>query len=79
MIKAVKFSASWCNPCKTLTKVLEGKSYEEVDIEDNMEDARRLGIRNVPTLVFFKNDKEVERVSGVISAEKFDEIIEKYS
>ncbi len=79
MIKIQQFSAGWCHPCRTLTKNLEGKGVEYIDVEDNMELSAKYGIKNLPTLMFFKDGELVEKSVGVISAEKFDEIVSKYS
>lgn len=79
MIKVKKWSASWCKNCDTLDKMLAGKEYEKIDVEENMDDARKLNIRNLPCIIFYKDGEIVERITGLFSAEKFDEIIEKYS
>ncbi len=59
--------------------MLQGKEYTEVDIEENMDECRELNIKQLPTVIFFKDGEAVERITGLFSAEKFDEIIEKYS
>ena len=79
MIKVQQFSGSWCHPCKMLTKNLEGKEIEYIDVEDNIELSAKYGIKNLPTLMFFKDGELVEKSVGVITAEKFDEIINKHS
>jgi len=78
MITVKKYSASWCFPCKQLDKNLEGKKYEIVDVEDNIEESALFGIRNLPTVIFFKDGEIVERKVGIFSAQEFDEIIEKW-
>lgn len=78
MIKVKQFSASWCSGCKVLSKNLEGKDIEYIDIEDNIELSAKLGVRQIPMLAFYKDDLLLERKVGVISAKEFDEIIEKY-
>jgi thioredoxin 1 len=79
MIKVQKWGGSWCESCKTLSKILQEKDIEEVDVEENMDEARKLNIRHLPVTIFFKDGEAVERITGLFSAEKFDEIIEKYS
>lgn len=78
MIKVKQFSASWCASCKILSKNLEGKDIEYIDIEDNIELSAKLGVKSIPMLVFYKDNLLLERKVGVISAKEFDEIIEKY-
>ena len=55
-----KFSASWCNPCKQLSKTLEGADLGcevvEIDIDSNIELCEKYNIRGVPTLVFLGSD-----------------------
>jgi thioredoxin 1 len=70
----VDFSASWCQPCKalapTIDKVAEdyrGKlAVYKVDIDNAQETASSFGILQVPTCIFFKSGKEVDRFYGNI-------------
>lgn len=66
--RVLKFSASWCNPCKNLAKTLEtvetSVPIHEIDIDDNQEQAREFGIRSVPTLVMLDGNVEMKRVSN---------------
>ena len=78
MVTVKLFSAKWCNSCSILSKNLEGKDIEYIDIEDNIELSAKLGVRQIPMLVFYKDDLMVERKVGIISAKEFDEIIEKW-
>ena len=58
-MRILKFYATWCVPCKALSKYLESSrdiriincNIEEVDIEKNMETAIEYGVRSVPTMV----------------------------
>jgi thioredoxin 1 len=62
-MKLLKFSASWCGPCKMLTKVMESVEFpytvEEVDIEGNEELVAKYGVRGVPTLILLDDNNEV--------------------
>ena len=70
----VKYSASWCNPCKTLGKVLSEMSDEELsgfrvaDLDCEEDEFIHLcdesKIRNLPTLFFYVDGNLVKRVSG---------------
>ena len=75
-IMVLKFSASWCAPCKMLSKVIESIDtdipFEEIDIDENQEYAKQFGIRGVPTLIMVDRDPiaglyEIKRKSGLIS------------
>lgn len=65
-MKVLKFEATWCAPCKSLTKLLESFDTEmyiqKVDIDENVDLVRDYGIRSVPTLVMLDDDGvEVKR------------------
>ena len=83
MIKIVDFYATWCGPCKVLSKTLEeikelpDVTIEKVNIEDNLELTEQYKVRSVPTLVFFKNNEMKATTVGAISKEKLMSIIDK--
>ena len=68
MKKIVRFTASWCGPCKALAKNLEVANIEMpievVDIDIQNEMAVEFGIRSVPTLVMMDGNTEVKRMIG---------------
>mgnify|MGYP006296402319 CR=1 FL=1 len=70
MRRVIKFSASWCNPCKTLAKTLEEVKtdipIESYDIDDNEQYAKEFNIRSVPTLIMMDENVEVKRKSGAM-------------
>lgn len=67
--KILKFSATWCQPCKMLTQSLKNVDLsvpvEETDIDENRDLAIKFGIRGVPTLVYVRDDVEVARLVGM--------------
>lgn len=78
----VDFYATWCVPCQMLTPILVqiDKENEEVEIfkvnvDENQETAIRYDIVSVPTLIFFKDGKEIDRQIGLVEKEKLEEII----
>ena len=68
----VDFSASWCQPCKALAPTIDKVAGEytgkldvyKVDIDNAQEVAASFGIMSVPTCIFFRDGKEVDRFLG---------------
>jgi len=69
----IDFWATWCGPCKRLGPIIEELAAEydgkaivgKCDIEENDDLTEQFGIMNVPTVVFLKDGKEVDRVVGL--------------
>ena len=79
-MKILRFTASWCEPCKALSKTIDRIDTEVpiqvIDIDDEPELAQHFGIRSVPTLVKIDEDKkEVERMVGMASQAELDKFI----
>lgn len=78
MIEVLKFSASWCTPCKVLAATLKDvEGITNVDIDQNRQLAIDHNVRSVPTLVFLKDGVEVDRTTGSIPLAKYEEIINR--
>ena len=71
----VDFGAEWCGPCKALAPMVAelAEAYKEQAViaacvvEENNDIAVRYSIRNIPTVIFFKDGKEVGRQVGAIA------------
>ena len=83
-LTVVDFWATWCGPCKMIAPILEeivaetGLPLGKVNVDEQRELAIRYGIQFIPTLVFFKNGKEINRVTGFAEKGKLLQIINQY-
>lgn len=81
----VDFWAEWCAPCKAVTPILEELSEKyrgkitvaKVNVDQNANIAVRYGILNIPTLIFFKNGQEVDRLVGLQPKAQLDAKFQK--
>jgi thioredoxin 1 len=77
MKRILRFTASWCQPCKTMSKLLEEMNtnipIEVVDIDVHSEIAIEYGVRSVPTLVMKDSNIEVKRMVGLKSKQQLAE------
>ena len=78
----VDFWATWCGPCRSLIPQLESLSGEydniqfvKVNVDENREFAMGMGIRSVPTVIFFNGEQEISRLIGVNPPERYREIL----
>ncbi len=83
----VDFWAEWCGPCRMIGPIVEELANDyadkavmvKVDVDSNSGVAQKFGIRNIPTLLFFKNgeqlDKQVGAVSKSVLAAKIDAML----
>jgi thioredoxin 1 len=80
----VDFFAEWCGPCKTMAPILQEVKSKlgdkatiiKVDIDKNESAANAFHVRSVPTLIVFKDGKQVWKQSGVVPANELIKVIE---
>ncbi len=80
----VDFFATWCGPCKMLGPVLEEISEElpddrmiaKLDIDQNVDIARKYGVMSVPTMIVFKKGKALAKMVGLHPKEDVIELFE---
>ncbi|MEZ5084017.1 MAG: thioredoxin [Bacteroidales bacterium] len=72
-VALVDFWAAWCGPCRVLGPIVDEIADEigdkakicKVDVDKNQQTARKYGIRNIPTVLLFKDGKPVDKFVGV--------------
>ena len=81
----VDFYADWCGPCKMMAPVVTqlAEEYEgravvgKVNTDEEQELAIRYRVMNIPTVLFFKDGREIERRVGVMPPDAFVQILEE--
>jgi thioredoxin 1 len=82
----VDFYADWCGPCRAIAPIVEEIARElsdrlkvvKLDVDQNPQTAMQYGVQSIPTLIIFKNGKEVERLIGYMSKAKLMSKIEPH-
>ena len=81
----VDFWAAWCGPCRMVGPIIDELSEEyegkaiigKIDIDSNQQYAAQFGVRNIPTVLVFKDGELVDRKVGVSSKNDYAEAINK--
>jgi thioredoxin 1 len=81
----VDFWASWCAPCKAVSPLLDAIAEEydgkirvgKVNVDDNPATPSKYGVRGIPTIILFKDGKEMDRVVGAVPKAQLEDLIKK--
>ncbi|RAJ09111.1 thioredoxin [Arenibacter echinorum] len=82
----VDFHADWCGPCKMLAPILKQVKDEmgnalkivKIDVDKNQSLASTYQVRGVPTMLLFKNGKQVWRQSGVLQKNDIVRVVQQH-
>ena len=78
------FWAEWCGPCRLVSPIIDELSEEyegrvnigKMNVDENDEVISQFGIRNIPTILFFKNGQLADKIVGAMPKDKFVEKID---
>lgn len=84
-ITIVDFFATWCMPCRALAPILENAKGElgdkvnvvKIDVDESEQIARKYGVMSIPTMVFIKDGKELDRMVGLTNKQAIIDRVNK--
>lgn len=77
-----KYGAEWCGPCRIVDATLDQITDIDIiryDVDEYEDLAAEKKIRNIPVLIFYDGDNEVDRLVGAVSLETINKVIEKWN
>jgi len=80
----VDFYADWCGPCKMMAPILDDLARRragsiliaKLDTDANPRTPQRFGIRGIPTLIVFRDGAETGRLTGAVSADRIEALLD---
>ena len=79
----VDFWAPWCGPCKAIAPTIEAlektygdqMTFAKINVDENPLSPSKYGVQAIPTLIFFKNGKIADQITGMVAKEKLEQTI----
>jgi thioredoxin 1 len=84
-VTLIDFNTPWCAPCHVQEPILlklakryeKDASFAKMNVDKNREVAIKYGIQSIPTLIFFKNGKEIQRFVGLQSEKVLSDTVKR--
>jgi len=78
--------ADWCGPCKVISPIIDELSgdyqgqvvFGKLNVDEAKDKTTELGVRNIPTILIYKDGQIVERKTGAVSKNQLKELIDKH-
>jgi thioredoxin 1 len=85
-LAVVDFSAEWCGPCRMVSPIIHELADEydgrivtgEVNVDENPQVTMKYKVRNIPTVLFFRNGEVIDKQVGAVPKSTYKNLVEKY-